>query len=436
MPATGEFIETGPVIETLPTSGAATRAPVAAPARLDIPTPEPTKSPEKPVAPAKPQRARDRMFADLEKRANLEPEKPQNQPTDEKPPPTSKPGETPKEGSPEAEGQADSQTPAATGEKGKKESPWKIVEQYKERSKKLEAEVAELRGKIAPETDFKAMQTRAESAEKKLEAAEEFIRLHSYQHSEEFRTKYHEPWEAAWKKAAKQMSEIVVTDAASGQQRQATVQDMELLVNSPLGRARQIAEELFGNFANDAMTMRQKIIDLYEVQRDAIENAKKTGVEREKSEAERISKETAKLRDEVSKTWATANQEVVSHEKYGHYFRPREGDQEWNARLAKGTELVDRAFATLKPDFSGKEPRADIIKRHAVMRHRAIAFGALRHENEALRADRDAWRKKYEAISKSAPAAGTSSQQPSEVSAPSSARNRLYADLEKIAHPS
>lgn len=432
-------IETGAVTEVLPSSGG-DAPPQLDGGRLNIPEPaEPRVAAPKTGGKAPPKRitARERMFSSLDKTAGVETSSPS--------PPSAKAeetkGDTPagdQTSSPETKPPAGESAPEGTPEAGKpsKVSPWRLVETYKEKTKQLEAEVVDLKGRIKPETDYRVVQERAEKAEKALEEAQNILRLTKYEASSEYQEKHEKPWQGLWQKIAKNMAEIGVTDPTNGQQRPATVHDFELLVNAPLGRARQMAEELFGNFANDAMNLRGKVLDLWEAREQAVEEAKKNGAEHERQTKEQFEKQSTALRQEIHDSWQKSNKEVVEHEKYGHYFRPREGDQEWNQRLTKGTELVDRAFATLKPDFSGQESRAEVIKRHAVIRHRAIAFGPLRWENEQLRKERDSWKAKYEAISRSTPPAGQGAQRNSEAAgAPRSAREAMFGRLEELSKP-
>lgn len=332
----------------------------------------------------------------------------------------------------------DGEKPAETeapppGTKGKQASPWKLVETYKAKAKTLEAEVADLKSRIAPETDFKALQERLNKAESDLAEKEEFVRLHNYQQSEEYRDKYQKPYEAAWQKAAKTLSEISITDPGTGTERVATVNDMELLVNAPLGQARKLATEVFGDFANDAMAMREKILGLYEAQQEAIQTAKKTGAEREKTQSLERQQSMAKLAKEVSDLWSKANQEVLADEKYGSFFKPREGDDEWNGWLAKATAYVDKAFATLRPTLPEGMDKAEVIKMHAKIRQGAIAFGPLRRENARLQKQLNEWKSKYEAIAKSSPPAGQGAQRGAKPAEPARAKDRLFGELDKIA---
>lgn len=283
-----------------------------------------------------------------------------------------------------AETPATDETPAT--EKGKKISPWRMVEQYKAKVKSLEKQLADR--KTAPEPgeppqEFKERLTKAESRVKELE---DEIRYVNYQKSPEFTEKYSKPYEAAWKRATAELGEVSVTDP-SGAQRPATPEDMLALVNLPLGKAREYADTLFGPFADDAMAHRKEIKALFDQQQQAISDAKNKATEWETTRSETAQKQHAEISKAVSESWEKANQDVLTHSKYGQYFTPRENDPEWNQRLAKGFELVDRAFSDANPRDPRLTPeqRRTIVERHAAVRHRAAAFGPLRNENETLK---------------------------------------------------
>lgn len=420
------MIETGPVVETFPVGGGGVETtakpitvnePAAAPAAAPV---EKAPSIDRPVG-----KARERMFSEMEKKARISPPA-SEEPAKPAPASEAKPADQPEEEAPPEE------TPVAP-EKGKRESPWKLVDQYKEKAKSLEKEIADLRSKIAPEKDFQVLQEKVTKLESDLAERENFIRMHRYERSQEFQDKYQKPYEQAWQRAAKKMAEISVVDQGTGQERPATVNDMELIVNAPLGRARKMATELFGDFANDAMVLREKIIEMHEAQAEAIKTAQAEGAAREKTEAENATRMQAERVKKLNEAWAQANKEVIEHEKFGQYFKPREGDEEWNKRLAKGTELVDKAFASIRPFIADPAALPEVVKLHAVLRHRAIAFGPLRHENEILKADRDAWKAKYESIAKSTPPAGQGAPRQDKPAVPAKARDRLFAEMDKIA---
>ena len=118
---------------------------------------------------------------------------------------------------------------------------------------------------------------------------------------------------------------------------------------------------------------------------DAIDTYRKTGAEQEKQKSESAQRQKKEIADHLSQTWAEANKTALEHPEYGEFFKPREGDAEWNQRLAKGRELAQRGFA--EDPFAENltpEQRKAIVQRHAAILNRAAAFGAMRHRIQTL----------------------------------------------------
>lgn len=340
--------------------------------------------------------------------------------------------ETPKES--EVESQTEE---IASGDKPKKVSPWKLVDQYKAKVADLEKQLAGSKtGEPSkPGEPPKEMTERLTKAEARVKELEDEIRFTNYQKSPEFQDKYQKPYEAAWARAIKELNEVTVTDS-NGNTRSATAEDMLTLVNLPLGKAREVSDAMFGAFSNDAMNHRRAIKELFDAQQDAVKDARTKAAEWEKTRHETMTKAMGEIEKSVGEIWTKANQDAATDSKYGTYFTPRENDPEWNQRLAKGFELVDKAFTDSNPRDPrlNSEQRKSIVERHAAVRNRAAAFGPLRYENECLR-KRVAELEKDNAQYKSseAPQAGGSKPQNKSGAVPSDPWERIRQGLSKYA---
>jgi hypothetical protein len=375
---------------------AAAGAPSAVPAssgeiHVSPPTTKSTGTPE-----PKPDSAKARMFKAMEDKAAGRPtarpgERPAAAPAAkpaEAAAPEAKPGEQPaaKPGEqPAAEAAKPGEASTAVdGKDGKKPSPWKMVDEYKGKLSKAEARLKELESSILPENDRKAFEERVTKAEARAKELEEKMAFTDYSQTEDFKQKYEAPYTKAWGVAMSELKDIKVDDGQGGQ-RDVTPQDLLTIVNAPLAKARQIADEFFGPFANDIMVHRNEIRGLFDKQQAALEEAKKSGLTKKQQETEAHQKANEALTKTISATWQQENEAVLKDEKYGALFKPREGDEHWNQRLAKGYELVDKAFSQNPADPKlTPEERASVIRRHAAVRNRAAAWGALRGEVESL----------------------------------------------------
>lgn len=355
---------------------AATPEAPAAPAPAAIPAssiPAPIES-----APAKPGSAKSRLFSNIGKYADGKP-KPEPKAAEK---PAAAPAPEPNEGGEPPEATPEPKPgdkPAAATDPKKKANPWELYNQSKTEVKNLQTKLAELEAKVMkPE-----QQKEWESKQARLKELEEEIRYTNYQKSEEFKTKYQQPYDAAWKRAMSDLGELKMTDN-EGNERDMSAEDLLDVVNLPLKEARQKAVEKFGDFADDAMQHRKEIRRLYDEQAAAIATARTEGAAREQKKVEEQKQAFKSVCSEVQEVWNTANEAAKADDKYGKFFQPKEGDQEWNQRLAKGTELADRAFSENPAFAKTSDERRSIVQRHAAVRNRAAAFGALVHSNNRL----------------------------------------------------
>lgn len=343
--------------------------------------------PAKPVEPPKKGSAREGMLADLRKRAKQEP----GTATAPEPEPVKPVVKDLEDGDepPEPAGKSDSDAPPEEAAKapadGKKPkvNPWKLYEESKKKIQEYEVKLAETEKRAIPEAKMKEYQTMIEAGQARLKELEEEIRYVNYSKSAEFKEKYQKPYDESWKRAMDELKELTI-EVEDGNTRPVSPSDMLSLVNKSLPEARKEAVEKFGDFADDVMAHRKEIRRLFDEQSAALEQARTDGEKREKEMAEAGQKERTEMTAAVKEQWAKANEAAAADEKYGTYFKPIEGDEQGNQRLAKGFELADRAFSE-NPLAKGLTPeqRNAIVQRHAAVRNRCAAFGRLVFMNQS-----------------------------------------------------
>lgn len=394
--------------------------------------------PVEPGPPPKPGSARARMHDELRKRAGTgdEPAPQPPAPPAAKPSPAGTPPVPPAAGSTEPDGTSKpTETPPSgstpVDDKGKKVSPWKLVDQYKAQNADLQKQLAEK--SQLPEQERKKYLDQIEQVQKRNTELEDHIRFVNYRKSSEFKTKYQEPYDKAWSAAMGELKEIPVYDEG-GNPREMRPEDILNLVNLPLPQARELAKQQFGEFADDVMAHRKTIRQLWEAQAAALSDAEKNGAQREKEQGEMTQKRMAEVRQLVTDQWNAANEAATSDPKHGKYFKPADGDEEGNKRLERGYALVDQAFKEnpMDPAFT-PEQRAAVIKRHAAIRNRAAAYGRLVHMVEQRDARITELEKKVSDYESSAPPAGGRTSEPGAPAAPSSARERIHQALRERA---
>jgi hypothetical protein len=261
---------------------------------------------------------------------------------------------------------------------------------------------------------------------------EKRIRFVDYAKSAEFRTKYQEPYDKAWADAVKELSEISITDPQTGEVRAASVTDLAEVVNLPLGKARERAEELYGKFADDAMAFRKQIVGLYQAQDGALKDAQENTLKR-RDEFTKLQIDTAST---IKTLWDRANAEFLEKPDLAEFLKIPEADTDNTGRLKKGYELVDRAFSINSADPRlSKETREEAVRMHAAVRTRAAAFGVVRHMLVAERKKSAALEKELAQYRQTIPRPGGSSGPDTTPAQPSKGWDAIRSGLAKIARP-
>ena len=357
------------------------------------PTPAAASSPAKPqqreiqvsqmAAPARtcPRRkkkgsAKDKLFSDLRSKAVNEPT-PSNEPEPAK--------EPPKAALPKADAKEDPSAPAPepkVGDGPKADDPeaeglahgsWS--EEYKAKLAAAEAKVLETEKRAIPEAKWKESNDKLSAVEKRAQRKQEEIGMSTTRKAKNSKTSI----KRLMKKRGVEPCPSLGNSrwkTGEGASRPLAAQDILELVNLPLGKAHELAQERFGDLAPEVMAHRKEIRKLFDEQAAALDDARKAGAEREKTQTEKQQREYGEVSKEIKETWSKANDEVTTDPNYGKFFTPVDGDEQGNQRLAKGFELADRAFSEnpLAPGLT-TEQRQAIVKRHAAVRNRCAAFG-------------------------------------------------------------
>lgn len=383
----------------------------------------------------------DRMRADLAKRAkpmggevNQPPPEPApSTPPSGEPPPPPTPGQEP---SPEP-GTTPAQPPEPAtppADPKAKTNPWKLVDQYKSRLAELEKAQAEAKTATLAEQQRKEYEDKLAELAKRNTTLEEEMRFTDYTKTDEFQKKHMLPYQQAWERAAKELQEIGVRDGEDV--RPAKLEDLMALVQMPLGQARAVADEKFGAFADDIMQHRKDIVTLFQQQQDAIKDARENGTKVMKERQEALQRQTAERRAEIKRVWDEELTKVASDERYSRYVKPSDGDEEGNTRLTNGYEFVSKALS-LNPDDPrlSSEQRADVVRMHAALNHRAAAFGKLTLMVERLEAEKKALEGELSKFKSSTPTTGGGAPQSQQQPTYTKASDQVFAALRAKAKP-
>lgn len=330
--------------------------------------PEDKKAPEAPAPAAK----------DEKKAETPATPPPQAEESDEEDLMGAKIGEEEKTEQPPQEDKKEEAAPAADDKDKKKVNPWKLLEEQKSNRAKLEQELADIRKLVPNAEQRKAEMAEVESLRKRNEELEKHIQFVDYSASEEFKTKYDQPYKNQWKTSLSELKGVLAqTDTG---ERDIEPADLLELVNMNKVQARQTAVEKFGDFANDVMAERDKIRSAFDAQQTALKEAKERGVTKSKEAQAANSEAYQKLNGEVHQIYNRAVDSISKDPKVSMFITPKEGDAKHNELLTRGLEMVDEAFKInpMDPALTPKQ-RETIIKKHAAVRFRSAGYGPLRH---------------------------------------------------------
>lgn len=297
------------------------------------------------------------------------------EPPKEKPALTEKPGkpaekpQEPAELAPETE----EKTPEKPAEKPVKptkpvqkssvEGLREAYETSKRRVKELESELTSIKETHA-KADVGELQTQLEAANKRAEAAETELKYTRYEKSDEYKKKYVEPLTRAFHKAYGDVVQLTLTDG-DGNERPATKEDFDGILRMPLGQAKMEAKK-FGEFAEEVMAHRRKILELHEEAGRAIEEYRTQGSEREKS----MSAQQAATQQRAAKLFGQLNEQA--RKKNPDWFTPVEGDEEGNKLLQWGYGLADKLFGD-----QSKLSEGERVALHSAAYNQLAGFGRM-----------------------------------------------------------
>lgn len=281
-----------------------------------------------------------------------------------------------KEDAPEIEPpdeKAQEKTPTEPEAKPEKAKELRVAyEKSKETIKSKDAEIARLQTELktakstpVDDPEKKSLLEKYEGEVKRRTELEKEIAFVAYHKSTEFVDKYQKPYEEAWAKAVSELAELTI-ESEDGQTRTATAQDLLTLSNMPLGEARKLANQMFGDAADDVMAHRRKVRELSDAQTKALAEAQKNSETRDKERQT----QSLQQRQKMATLWTDENK--AWQERFPRWFKPEDGDEQGNALLAKGYEMADAAFSG-----NGQKSPEEMVTLHAELRNKAAAFPKL-----------------------------------------------------------
>lgn len=290
---------------------------------------------------------------------------------------------------------------------GKKPNPWRLADEWKKKAQEAIRERDELKAKPPEDPEKETLKQRIATMEKESKALVDELKFYNYEkHDTDFKTQFDQPYIDQWQASAEEIAQFPVV-LEDGTTRAGTAADLLRLVDLPPVQARELAEQMFGKYADDVLMERKRVREKFDARTKALDVARKGLNQRQQERQQQMEAAQTALKSEVTKLWEDSNKFATEHPQYGEYFRPIEGDQEGNLRLAKGREMAERAFNEDPNDPKlTPQQRADVVKRHALIFHRAAAFGRTVGQLKAARAKLSAIEKELAEYKSSTPGEG------------------------------
>lgn len=424
-----------------PSTGSATVQEVTI---VDTPPPAPPKTPpgevhldRGPQPAVKKGSAMERMQQELEKKAKKQFWEPEEEaapkPQVQEQPPAEHKAEVPPEGEGDQQGKTVAPPSPSSEEKKGEKNPWKLVDTYKSEAAKAKQRIAELEKAVPEMAKLTEYQKQLEEHAKRNEALEKEIRFVNYQKSQEWQEQYEKPWHALWARAKNEIEQIQATDR-NGEARPGNIQDLAEIGNLPLGEAQRLAEERFGSLANYVMGYRSKLLEMNQARQEKLEQAREASIKRDEEYQNQYKQVNEVLAKTIKETWDKANTDMLEDKTHGHLFKEVEGDQDGNERLAKGLELVNRAFSENPNDPRlSPEQRAEVVRRHAAVRMRAAAFGRVNAQYQRAMQEIERLKKQLDGYKASTPTTGSTNGSSAPAATPARGMDRVFADLQRLA---
>lgn len=264
----------------------------------------------------------------------------------------------------------------------------KAIEQDKS---KLEARIKEL-SEIEPKTraEQAKLAEQIKNLETRLEEKENFLRLHNYENSEEYKNKYEIPYKQAYQSMLGDLSELTITEGSAEigdlKERPATEADFHEILNAKLGMATKLAKEKFGDNYTTILNHRAALRKIMFDSTTALEEYKKNAAKNAEEEHTRTTADLAHTRE----LWQSINTDLSSNPKGSEFWGDDPADAQVAKELQKGFEFADQRFS--KAFF--ELPKEKRILIDAGIRHRVAGFykqlylaRKYKSEAESLRAE-------------------------------------------------
>jgi len=244
------------------------------------------------------------------------------------------------------------------------------------------------RSKPADDPEKKSLAERAAAYEKRIKEQEETLRYTDYTKSDEYKDKYQKPFEDAWMTAQAKTASLKTIerknelDEVVQASRQMTAKDFnDYMSIQDDDAAADWAEKMVGpTKAAILVTHRERVQQLNNSARAAVEDFRKNGSERMEAQRKQAEEYNKNLAAEIDTHYKGAA------EKYPQWFKPDEADPKGNEILERDYHIAERIRHQGAPLKDGDKQwtQSEYAAHVAAARHKVAAFNRLAHKNTQL----------------------------------------------------
>lgn len=264
-------------------------------------------------------------------------------------------------------------------------------ENLKREHKTLKAELEQVKAKPANEGEIKQLRELLDGERKARTELEQELKFAAYEKSQEFKDKFHKPYIEAYKQGRKKTASLKIPPKTDDlgevvtPGRQGTEADFdELMQIVDDDAAAEKATELFGSKAQMVLYYRERVQELQNSSRSAVEEYRQNASTREKEQAEARTRQQEQEAERLKSNADLFKKQVeLGKQSRSELFTPEEGDTEAAEIIKHGEAVGDSLFSGINPKTGQPYTPEGLVKFHAFVRNAVAAHGHLLHKLRA-----------------------------------------------------
>lgn len=246
---------------------------------------------------------------------------------------------------------------------------------------------------VSPER-VKQLEELLDNERKARQAIEQELRLTAYEKSQEYKDKFQKPFIQAYNQGRTKAASLKVIEQKNDMDeiirpsRQGTPEDFDAIARiEDDDAAAERAVDLFGAKAQLVLYYRERVQELHNASRSAIEEYRTNYDTREKEQSEQRTRQETEMADRAKAQAESFRRQVEDGVRsHPELFQPVEGDGESAEVLKRGAAVADSLFSGVNPKTGRPYTPDGLVKFHAFVRNAVAAHGHILHKLKAAEA--------------------------------------------------